>query len=175
MRSVLSTARRALLTALQSGLLLASLLALLLSLLLVACADKLSVDQQIIATLRNMEYAAEEGEHFEFMAYVADSFSAQQGSMDRRGFHRFMIFQINQNRRLQAQFFPIYVQETGENQASAHFRLLVTGGGGLLPDRGQLFAVETRWLREGGDWLLENAEWKAVQLPDSLTDSLTDH
>jgi hypothetical protein len=142
----------------------------LLALLLVACSEKLSVDQQIIATLRNMEYAAEEGEHFEFMSYVADSFSGQQGSMDRREFHRFMIFQINQNRRLQAQFLPIYVQETGENQASAHFRILVTGGGGLLPDRGQLFAVETHWLRDGGDWKLIAADWEAVHLPDGLPD-----
>jgi len=134
--------------------------------LLAACGEELSIDQQIIATLRNMEYAAEEGEHFEFMSYVADSFSAQQDSMDRREFHRFMIFQINQNRRLQAQFFPIYVQETGEDMASAHFRILVTGGGGLLPDRGQLFEVETNWLRDGGDWMLEKANWQAVQFPD---------
>ena len=131
-----------------------------------ACADKLGVDQQIIATLRNMEYAAEEGQHFEFMSYLDDSFSGQQGSMDRREFHRFMIFQINQNRRLQAQFFPIYVKETGENQASAHFRLLVTGGGGLLPDRGQLFAVETRWLRVSNDWMLVKADWKSEQFPE---------
>jgi hypothetical protein len=136
------------------------------ALLLVACGEELSVDQQIIATLRNMEYAAEEGEHFEFISYVAESFSAQQGTMDRREFHRFMIFQINQNRRLQAQFFPIYVQETGEGMASAHFRILVTGGGGLLPDRGQLFDVETHWLRDGSDWKLVKADWKAVRLPD---------
>jgi len=136
------------------------------ALLLSACSEKLSVEQQIIATLRNMETAAEEGQHLEFMSYVADSFSAQQGSMERRDFHRFMIFQINQNRRLQAQFFPIFVQESGDNTASAHFKLLVTGGAGLLPDRGQLFEVDTQWLRDGGDWLLKRADWEAVQLPD---------
>lgn len=135
--------------------------------LLAACGKELSVEQQIIATLRNMEYAAEEGEHFEFMSYVADSFSAQQGSMDRRGFHRFMVFQINQNRRLQGQFFAIFVKETGEGSASAHFRILVTGGGGLLPERGQLFDVETDWWRDGSDWKLVKADWKAVRLPDS--------
>jgi len=133
--------------------------------LLAACGEELSIDQQIIATLRKMEIAAEAGEHFEFISYVADSFSAQQGTMDRREFHRFMIFQINQNRRLQAQFFPIYVKETGEDMASAHFRILVTGGGGLLPDRGQLFDVETHWLRDGSDWKLEKADWKTVRLP----------
>ena len=135
----------------------------LVTLLLAACGEKLSVEQQIIATLELMEEAAEQGEHFEFMGYVADSFNGQYGSMDRREFHRFMIFQINQHRRLQAQFFPIHVQETGKDQASAFFNLLVTGGGGLLPDSGQLFEVETHWLRSGGDWKLEKADWDAVQ------------
>ena len=140
--------------------------AALAALLLTACGEKLSVEQQIIATLQVMEEAAEQGEHFEFMGYVANSFSGQYGSMDRREFHRFMIFQINQNRRLHAQFFPIYVQESGEDLASAHFKLLVTGGGGLLPESGQLFEVETQWLRDGSDWMLEKADWEAVQLPD---------
>ena len=138
-------------------------------LLLAACSDELTVEQQVIATLRNMEYAAEEGQHLEFMTYVADSFGAQQGSMDRREFHRFMIFQINQNRRLQAQFFPIFVTETDENTASAHFRILVTGGAGLLPESGQLFEVETSWLRDGGDWDLTEADWEPVYLPDLPT------
>jgi len=138
-------------------------------LLLAACGDELTVEQQVIATLRNMEYAAEEGQHLEFMTYVAESFSAQQGSMDRREFHRFMIFQINQNRRLQAQFFPIFVTETGEDTASAHFRILVTGGAGLLPESGQLFEVETSWLRDGGDWDLNEADWEPVYLPDLPT------
>ena len=138
-------------------------------LLLAACGDDLTVEQQVIATLRNMEYAAEEGQHLEFMTYVAESFGAQQGSMDRREFHRFMIFQINQNRRLQAQFFPIFVTETGEDTASAHFRILVTGGAGLLPESGQLFEVETGWLRDGGDWNLTEADWEPVHLPDLPT------
>ena len=137
--------------------------------LLAACVEKITVEQQIIATLRNMEYAAEEGQHLDFMGYIADSFEGQQGSMDRREFHRFMIFQINQHRRLQAQLFPIYVSETGEETASAHFKILVTGGAGLVPDSGQLFEVETRWLRDGGGWVLSGANWEAVLLPDPVT------
>jgi hypothetical protein len=135
-------------------------------LILAACGEKLSVEQQIIATLRSMEYAAEEGQHLEFMNYIAESFSAQQGSLDRREFHRFMIFQINQHRRLQAQFFPIFVTETGKDTASARFKILVTGGAGLLPESGQLFEVNTRWIREDNDWLLSGADWEAVRLPD---------
>jgi len=133
---------------------------------LVSCGQKLTVEQQVIATLRNMEAAAEEGRHLDFMENVANDFSAQQGAMGRLEFHRFMIFQINQHRRLQAQFFPIFVTETGEDTASAHFKLLVTGGAGLLPESGQLFEVETRWVRDGGDWLLSQADWEPVRLPE---------
>lgn len=140
--------------------------AALTGLLLTACSGELSVEQQIIATLRNMEVAAEQGEHFEFIGYVADSFKGQQGSLDRREFHRFMIFQINQNRRLRAQFFPIHVQDLENGNASAHFRILVTGGAGMLPESGQLFEVETEWISSGNDWMLSNADWEPVQLPD---------
>jgi len=133
---------------------------------LVSCGKKLTIEQQIIATLRNMETAAEEGRHLDFMENVSDDFSARQGSMGRLDFHRFMIFQINQHRRLQAQFFPIYVSETGDDTASAHFKLLVTGGAGMLPERGQLFEVETKWVQDGGDWLLSEADWEPVRLPD---------
>ncbi len=133
-------------------------------LLLVSCGDELSVEQQVIATLRNMEDAAEQGQHLEFMGFVADTFSAQDGTMDRRDFHRFMIFQINQNRRLQAQLFPVSVRQGEDSRASAYFKLLVTGGGGLLPDNGQLFEVETFWIQQGGDWLLDEANWEPVRL-----------
>jgi len=143
--------------------------ATLIALLLVGCGEKLSVEQKIIATLQIMEETAEAGEHFKFMGHISDSFHAQQGSMDRREFHRFMIFQINQHRRLHATFFPIYVRESSDDTASANFRLLVTGGGGLLPESGQLFEVKTQWLLEGGDWMLDEANWEVTQMPDLPT------
>jgi len=133
---------------------------------LVACGDSRSVEQKIIATLHTMEEAAEAGEHLNFMGHITDSFRAQQGSMDRREFHRFMIFQINQHRRLYATFFPIRVREAGEDKASANFRLLLTGGGNLLPESGRLFDVETRWLLQGGDWMLDEANWAIPRLPE---------
>lgn len=145
---------------------------LLSGLLLSGCSDDLSVEQHIIGNLEQMETAAEAGKHLDFMSFVADDFAGQYGSMDRREFHRFMIFQMNQNRRLYATFFPIHVREHetgGENGgagAFANFRILVTGGGGLLPERGQLFEVKTDWVVDGGDWLLLKADWEAVRMPE---------
>lgn len=139
--------------------------AILGALILSGCAEKLSTGQQIIAALENMEQAAEQGHHLEFMTYVADDFSGQSGALNRRAFHRFMIFQMNENRRLQAQFFPIHVQEKDDTgSATARFKMLVTGGAGLLPERGQLFEVESGWVRDGTDWLLRSAEWQPVDM-----------
>jgi len=135
-------------------------------LLLAACREELSVEQQVIASIETMEAAAEDGRHLDFMGHVADGFQAQYESMDRREFHRFMIFQMNENRRLHANFFPIHVRQTGGKGASAEFRVLVTGGGGLLPDRGQLFDVKTDWILDGGDWLLFKADWETVRMPE---------
>jgi len=148
---------------------------LLLTVILIeACGENLSTEQRIIANLEQMESAAEEGRHLDFMRYVSDDFGGQYGSMDRREFHRFMIFQINKNRRLHASFFPIHVREntssgdetTAATGASAQFRILVTGGAGLLPDRGQLFAVKTGWVMDDGDWLLVKADWETVQMSE---------
>ncbi|NOR20764.1 MAG: hypothetical protein GQ538_11830 [Xanthomonadales bacterium] len=136
------------------------------TLLLSACAEELSVEQHVIANLRAMEEAAEQGEHFDFMDYVSELFAGQYASMDRRAFHRFMIFQLNQKRRLHAQFFPIHVLEISAGQATAQFNLLVTGGTGLLPESGQLFDVKTRWQLEGNDWLLTEADWEVARLPE---------
>ncbi len=142
---------------------------LLVGLLLGACGKEPSVEQQVIATLENMKQDAEAGRHMDFMRYVADDFDGQLGSMDRRDFHRYMLLQMNENRRLYAQFFPIYVQAEGTakpaTEASARFKILITGGGGLLPERGQLFEVETEWKRDGSDWRLLRAAWQPVALP----------
>ena len=41
------------------------------------------------------------------------------------------------------------------------FDAAVTGGaGGLLPQSGQVYDVETGWRLEGGEWRLVNAEWQ---------------
>ena len=149
-----------------------SLLAASLStlMLLAACGKEPTVEQQVIATLESMEAAAEEGRPFDFMGHVAKDFKGQQGGLERVGFQRFMLMQMNENRRMQATFFPIQVvgvpELAGEPKAKANFRLLVTGGSGLLPERGQLFDVKTDWVREGGDWLLYRADWEAAKISE---------
>jgi hypothetical protein len=130
--------------------------------LLAGCGDELTVEQQVIATIREMEAHIEAGERRPFLAYVSEEFRGQGGSLDRDQLRALLIMQLNRYQRLQGQLFPVHVVETGEGEATADFRALVTGGRDWIPENGQLFEFETRWRRVDGEWRLIAADWEPV-------------
>ena len=136
--------------------------------LLGACGDSLTVEQQVIATIRNMEAHIEAGERRPFMDYVAEDFRGQGGSLNREQLRALMIMQLNRYQKLQGQLFPIRVEETGEGTATASFRALVTGGPRWIPESGQFFEFETQWRRDNGDWQVIAADWTPVPLEEAL-------
>ena len=129
-------------------------------LLLAGCGDEMTVEQQIIAAILEMEELAEAGKRAEFMGKVAGEFNGQLGTLSKLEFQRFMIMQWNQHNRLHAQLFPIEVRELGPGMASAEFNALITGGRGLIPDSGQIYSIRTRWIEDDGEWLLVSADWE---------------
>jgi hypothetical protein len=137
---------------------------ILVLLMLSSCSDEMTVEQQIIATIQEMEKRAEAGERAGFMEMVAGEFSGQLGSLSKLEFQRLMIMQWNQHSRLHAQLFPIFVRELGPGMATADFNALITGGRGLLPESGELFSIHTQWIQEGSDWLLVSADWEPVRM-----------
>lgn len=144
---------------------------LLLLLFIPGCSKPLTVEQQVISTIRNMEARIEENERRAFMEYIADDFSAQDGRMNRDQVRALVVFQLQRYQRLQAQLFPISVSETGTGTAEARFRALVTGGPGWIPDSGQVYDFETAWRQDGDEWLLVSANWDPVPL-DEVIDNL---
>jgi hypothetical protein len=129
-----------------------------------ACGKPLTVEQQIIAAIRDMEALVEAGERRPFMGYLTEDFTAQRGSMNRDQLRALLIMQLNRYRRLEGRLFPIRVAETGEETATADFRALVTGGPGWIPESGQVYEFKTRWRLVDGEWLLYAADWEPVPL-----------
>ena len=129
---------------------------------LAACGPTGTVEEQVKERISAMEAAGEAGERGTFMGFVAEDFEAQRGTMTRDDFRGYMFLQFNQRRRIHAQLFPITVEPQGPNLATARFNVLVTGGGGLIPDEGELFSVQTTWILEGGDWMLWRADWEGT-------------
>lgn len=131
---------------------------------LAGCGDELTVEQQVIAAIRDMEASIEAGERRAFMARVSDDFTGQGGSLNRDQLRALLIMQLNRYQRLQGQLFPIQVVETGAGAASARFRALVTGGPNWIPESGQVFEFETHWRRVDGEWLVHSADWTPVPI-----------
>ena len=134
--------------------------------LLSACSQPLTVEQQVIAVIREMETRIEAGERRPFMSHIAEDFQGQSEAMTRDQARALMIYQLNHHQRLHAQLFPIRVTETGEGTATAEFRALVTGGPRWIPESGQLYDFHTGWRRDDGEWMLISARWKPVPLEE---------
>lgn len=140
--------------------------------LTVSCSQPLTVEQQVIATIRNMESKLEAGERRAFMSHIAEDFTAQDGRMNREQVRALVVFQLNRYEQLQGRLFPIRVSEPGQGLARAEFRALVTGGPGWIPENGQVYDFDTHWVLDGGDWLLESASWRPVPLDEVLPEAL---
>jgi hypothetical protein len=130
--------------------------------LLAGCGDGPTVEQQVIATIREMEARIEAGERRPFMAYVSEDFRGQGGSLNRDQLRALLIMQLNRYQRLQGQLLPIHVEETGEDTATARFRALVSGGPGWIPEGGQVFEFRTGWRQVDGEWQVVAADWEPV-------------
>lgn len=133
-----------------------------------ACSEPLSTEQVIISKIRNIEAQIEAGERRRFLNNISEDFRGQQGRMNRDQLHAFVVLQLTRYKDLQARLFPIGVVEISETEASATFKALVTGGSGLIPDDGQLYAFSTHWRRDDGEWLLIAADWKRAPIGELL-------
>ena len=92
---------------------------------------------------------------------LADDFVGNHG-MDRRAAKQLAVGVFLRYRDVGARLGPVAVDLHGEDAATARFDAVATGGsGGLLPDNGQVYRVETGWRRVGGEWKLVNASWRA--------------
>jgi hypothetical protein len=129
-----------------------------------SCSQPLSVEQQVITVIRDMEASIEAGERRPFIARVDSGFTGQDTVMTRDQLNAMVLYQLNRHERVHVQLLPIQVTPVNPGEAAAHFDVLLTGGAGWLPDSGQVLKVVTGWRLVDGDWLLQTASWKPVAI-----------
>ena len=130
------------------------------------CEQPPTVEQRIIAEIRDMEARIEEGARLNFMSHFAEDFRGQGGRMNRDQLRAFVVLQLRRYEKLNARLLPITAQEIGDREATAEFRVLLTGGSGWLPESGQMYRIRTHWRLDDGDWLVVAAWWEPLQLSD---------
>jgi hypothetical protein len=133
-----------------------------------SCSPAPSVEQQVIGRIQDMEAQIEAGERGAFMEHVAPDFIGQDPIMTHDQLSAMIMVELMRHQRVHAQVFPIQVTPTMPGQAEANFKVLLTGGPGLLPDRGQMFSITSRWIERDDEWLLQSARWQAVSMNSAV-------
>lgn len=115
-------------------------------------------EQALRESIGKLEQAALRKDSSEFFEYFAEDFSGSEG-LDRESFRRYVQLIWLQNKDVGVQMGPLDVKLM-DDRATVDFTVALSGGKGLLPERGQIFQVQTGWRLEGDDWRLISASWK---------------
>lgn len=135
-----------------------SVLIALLLLPLAACV-RTPPEQALRETMSELQAAIESRDAAAVHALLADDFIGPEG-LDREGARRLAQGMFLRYRGVGATIGPLEIV-LQDQHAQVSFDAVVMGGsGGLLPESGQAYDVETGWRMEGGEWRLVNAQWR---------------
>lgn len=144
----------------------ASLYIILLGLILTGCGD--SADEKTISgNIQSMREAIQNHDKNSFMKHVAPRYRGQAHG-NRPTLERFVIQQLKNNKNIYIYMADISIDIT-DNIAKVIFYAGTAGGPDQVPERGQLFKVQTTWKENGGYWQLTHAKWRpALKIIDDL-------
>lgn len=128
-------------------------------LLVLAGCSRSDPEQAVRAQLEVLQQAIDARDAGAVADLLAEDFIGNDG-LDRHGAKQLAAAVFLRHREVGARLGPVTVELRGEGEAIARFSVLATGGsGGLLPEQGQVYQVETGWRLQDGDWKLLNASW----------------
>jgi hypothetical protein len=124
---------------------------------LVSCSHE-PPEQALRSTIAAMQQAAEAHDTDALFEPIAEDFSGSEG-MDRQAFRRYVVLTGMQNQKVGVQLGPLDVK-LFDHRATVSFTAALSGGATWLPERAQVYQVETGWRLEDGDWKLISAKWE---------------
>ena len=115
-------------------------------------------EQALRDTIAAMETAAERHDTDALFEPIAEDFAGSEG-MDRQAFRRYVTFMGMRSKSVGVQLGPLDVK-LYDQRATVSFPAALSAGEGLLPDRVQVYDVDTGWRLDNGQWQLISAKWK---------------
>ena len=116
--------------------------------------------QRVREAIGAMQAAVEARDPKAFLEHVSADFTGNDGSVDREGLHNVLRAAVLRNEKIGVTIGPIEV-EAKDERATAGFTVTLTGSaGGMIPERGAIYSVNSGWKREGGVWRCINAKWE---------------
>jgi hypothetical protein len=106
-----------------------------------------------------MQAAVEAHKPGDFLRYVGEDFSAQDGQVDKRTLHGLLVSQLLGDEHVVVTLGPLDIHLHDADHATVKVSALLVGGR-LLPEHGQTLEIESGWKRSGGEWHCYVANWK---------------
>lgn len=131
----------------------------LMVLLLVGCT-RTAPEQALREAISGLQATIEKRDASGLQGMLADDFIGPEG-LDRDGARRLAQAMFLRYRDVGAKIGSLDITLQDDGHAGVHFDAAVSGGaGGLVPESGQIYDVETGWRVEEGKWRLVSAQWQ---------------
>ena len=131
------------------------------ALALAACA-RAPAEQRLRDTVAAMQAAVEAREPRDFLRHVSADFTGNAGQVDREGLHNLLRAVVLRNERIGVVLGPPDIELSGD-RARLRLRVTLTGSaGGLIPERGAVYAIDSGWKQEGDAWRCISASWEQM-------------
>lgn len=119
-------------------------------------------EEALRSVIGDVQHSIEARDAAALRRYLAEDFIGP-GGMDRDQARRTAALYMMQHQSVGLTMGPLDIQ-LQEPNATVRFSAALTGGSGrLLPDRANLYQVETGWRMEHGQWRITSARWSAVR------------
>jgi hypothetical protein len=115
-------------------------------------------EQALRSTIAEMQAAAEAHDTDALFEPIAEDFAGSEG-MDRQAFRRYVALTGMQNQKVGVQLGPLDVK-LFDQRATVSFTAGLSGGANWLPERAQVYQVDTGWRLDDGEWKLISAKWE---------------
>jgi len=124
--------------------------------ILMSCAkqdDKYLLNQRI----EKLAESIEERSVKDVREYISSDFLASD-NLSNDKFLMFMHYHFKRNKNISITFLKKEVR-LYDNKADVIADVLLLGAGAWLPERGKAYSVESRWIKEEGDWVMSRLRW----------------
>jgi len=119
-----------------------------------ASPDEIAIHENI----KTMREAIENHDAELFMQGIANDYAGMY-RQDRKRLKDFLVRHLDRNRVIHLYLADIELEIEGR-LAKARFYSGIAGGPEQVPERGQLYVVETDWVKQEETWRMQRARWR---------------
>ena len=125
---------------------------------LLSCSKNNELDE-LNQRVSGLVKVIEERKESEITNFLSDDFLVVN-RFNKKQFIFYTRYQFKRNKNISLSFLSKKIIHN-ENTTDITAEVLLLGAENWLPERGQIYQVDSRWVKEGGNWVVSRLRWQA--------------